>query len=56
MGTGEILYKEHLGSPDMPIADLRSMKQLKHVKLQGLCLKNGLLLPPDCQHFIDDFP
>ena len=49
MGPGKILYKEHLGSPDMPIADLRSMKELKHVNLQGLCPENGLLLPPDCQ-------
>ena len=49
MGTRKIPYKEHLGSPDIPTADLSSMKELKHVKLQGLCPENGLLLPPDCQ-------
>ena len=49
MGIRKIPYREHLGSPDIPTADLSSIKELKHVKLQGFCPENGLLLPPDCQ-------
>lgn len=42
MGIRKISY---LGSPDIPTADLSSMKELQHVKLQGFCPENGLLLP-----------